>query len=125
MVSNWTVCGIAHSLQDRGFASICTSYNQDAEFDLLERTAGLSYAHLRVVHRGDLIRLDVESLVGRSYTHRRVVDGRMNDASLVGLRLRVFVSHVAGLSERCFLSMRPTPSFSGAGHWQFSFQFPT
>src|ERR1700761_7126432 len=34
LVNKWTVRSVAHSLQDRGLAGICTSYNEDSELDL-------------------------------------------------------------------------------------------
>ena len=114
LVSYWTIRGISHSLQDRSFTSICTSYNQDSELDILERTAGLSYTHRRVVHRGDHILLD--------------------DASLVRLRLRVFVPHIAGLDvakidamilQVILIPFGPTPSFFGASQSDYKNIVPT
>jgi hypothetical protein len=40
LVNGWTVRSVAHSLQDGGLASVCTSYNEDSELDLWELTAG-------------------------------------------------------------------------------------
>ena len=52
--NNRTVRSVAHSLQDGGLASICTSYNEDSEVDLWERTEGLSCAH-----RGNRLGVDL------------------------------------------------------------------
>jgi len=66
-VNGWAVCRVTNPLQDCGFSRICSSYDEDSEFDVWNR-AGLFRIHcFRIDWRATESGIDLKRLGSHAY----------------------------------------------------------